>query len=59
MLLCTGERKMKIEVCLGDITKEKTDVIVNAANRGLKGGGGVDGAIHKACLLYTSDAADE
>src|ERR671917_1842157 len=39
---------MEITVVQGDITEQEVDAVVNAANRAMRGGGGVDGAIHRA-----------
>jgi O-acetyl-ADP-ribose deacetylase len=39
---------MELTVVQGDITEQQVDAVVNAANSGMRGGGGVDGAIHRA-----------
>jgi O-acetyl-ADP-ribose deacetylase len=39
---------MRVTVVQGDITEQQVDAVVNAANRAMRGGGGVDGAIHRA-----------
>jgi O-acetyl-ADP-ribose deacetylase (regulator of RNase III) len=39
---------MELTVVQGDITEQEVDAVVNAANRAMRGGGGVDGAVHRA-----------